>query len=307
MRYFEIINEIHHQLRIEKEPTEPFKTEDTITVYHGFRDIEDAVLIAKYGTSGAKRANRVYSYEFDNNPYGIFVSPYLNTAKDFGSVVFEFDAKMSELEPPVWPGGTWTGQGGLSQYWGHGREGKAKRSTAQKLLRQKYREEENPEWIRNSDDPLLANTLGGIGEPQALFVGHLNPNRIKKVHLRDYDRKTNSYTSDWYSISAKEFLEKKSSDEYEKSEKIHDVRSKAFEPDEKFNGETFVKRMSEKYNGKINVEHSLGNMWKVYVLNSKTNRGQMFKQHFNMYLWPKQMPDAFNWFKKKYGTKKEEN
>ena len=305
MRYHEIINEIHHVLKRGQEPDSPFEKEDTITVYHGFRDIDDAILVAKYGTSGAKRANRVYSYESDNNPKGLFVTPDLETAKEFGSVVFEFDSNMSELEPPVWPSGGYTVQGGYSQYWGHGREGRAKRASRQRDLRLQHKSDErNPEWIKQSDDPLLAMTLAGMGERQALFVGHLNPKRIKRVYLRDFDRKTYTYTSDWYSLSPKEFLEKYPSDEYEKNEKFRDTKDKVFEPDEKFDGETFIERMSKRYGGRINIEESLGNIWEAYVLDSKTNKGHAFNQQFKMFLWPKQIPDAFNWFKRKYGIKK---
>lgn len=301
MRYHEIINEIHHQLT--QEPEQPFKKDDTITVYHGFRDIDDAILVGKYGTSGAKRANRVYSYESDNNPRGLFVTPHLKTAKEFGSVVFEFDSVMSELEPPVWPGGSYTVQGGYSQYWGHGREGRAKRAKAQTSLRQSYRDEKNPEWMRNSDDPLLAKTLAGMGEQQALYIGHLNPNRIKRVYLRDFDRKTFTYTSDWYDISLKEFLEKYPSNEYEKTEKFRDATSKVFGADEQFNGEQFLQKIKQKYR-LDDPDETLANIWGVYVLDAKQNKGHAFKQQFEMFLWPKQMPDAFNWFKKRYGTNK---
>lgn len=299
MRINEIINEMHHVLQVGKEPDAPFDKSDTITVYHGFRDIDDAILIGKYGTSGAKRVSRVYSYENDNNPRGLFVTPYLKIAERFGNIIFEFDARFIELEPPVWPGGSFTVQGGLSQYWGHGRAGRANRSTAQQNLRKTYREKSTEEFIKNSDDPLLAMTLTGMGESQALFIGHLNSNRIKRVHLRDIDRKTRSYTSDWYSISLGEFLEKFPSDKYEKTEKFMDAESKIFQPDEQFDGNEFLIRLSKEF-GYGNIETSLGNIWKIEILHSKKNAIQNFKSTFDIWLWPKQMPDAFNWLKKKY-------
>ena len=134
MKIFDIINEEHFNLSSNEEPTKPFKNDDTITVYHGFRDIDDAILTVKHGTSGALRVSRVYSYESDNNPKGLFVTPNLNTAKNFGNTIIEFDSRFDELEPPVWPSGSYTGYGQYSQYWGRGREGRAKRSKAQTQL-----------------------------------------------------------------------------------------------------------------------------------------------------------------------------
>ena len=138
-----------------------------------------------------------------------------------------------------------------------------------------------------------------MGESQALFIGHLNSNRIKRVHLRDIDRKTRSYTSDWYSISLGEFLEKFPSDKYEKTEKFMDAESKIFQPDEQFDGNEFLIRLSKEF-GYGNIETSLGNIWKIEILHSKKNAIQNFKSTFDIWLWPKQMPDAFNWLKKKY-------
>lgn len=126
MKIFDIINEEHFNLSQNEEPTKPFKNDDTITVYHGFRDIDDAILTAKHGTSGALRASRVYSYENDNNPKGLFVTPNLKTAKEFGLTIIEFDARFDELEPPVWPSGSYTGYGQYSQYWVEG--GKAEQN-----------------------------------------------------------------------------------------------------------------------------------------------------------------------------------
>lgn len=84
---------------------------------------------------------------------------------------------------------------------GRGREGRAKRSKAQTQLRNQYKTDDNKQdYIKHSDDPLLAYTLTNMGESQALYVGHLNSNRIKAIHLRDIDPSTRSYTSDWYTL-----------------------------------------------------------------------------------------------------------
>ena len=68
MKLRELISEIHHDYTNMKYDTEtsPLKAGDTITVYHGYNDYNNAILTAKYGISGAEKANRVYSYEFDN-------------------------------------------------------------------------------------------------------------------------------------------------------------------------------------------------------------------------------------------------
>lgn len=304
MKIFDIINEEHFNLSSNEEPTKPFKNDDTITVYHGFRDIDDAILTVKHGTSGALRVSRVYSYESDNNPKGLFVTPNLNTAKNFGNTIIEFDSRFDELEPPVWPSGSYTGYGQYSQYWGRGREGRAKRSKAQTQLRNQYRTDNKKDYIKNSDDPLLAYTLTNMGETQALYVGHLNPNRIKAIHLRDIDPSTRSYTSDWYTLSPDQFLEKYKNFDLEKNKKAIEIYDRIYKPDDVFDPNTFVNNLKQKYSGYGDIDDILEKMWTYYVLGSKTNKGQAFKEYFTQFLWPKQIPDAFNWFKRKYGIKK---
>jgi hypothetical protein len=290
MKINEIISEAHYVLPAQQMPSAPLKNEDTITVYHGIRSLNDAILITTKGASGAEFASRVYSYESDNNPKGLFVTPDLKTAQEFGNTVIEFTCKMTDLEPPVWPGGSFTVQGGFSQYWGHGREGVAKRRQAQQRLRDENRSHED-EIISQSDDPLLASTLLNMGERQALFVRHLNPSQITAVYSY-----TNTYTP--IKQTREEFLQTHKDYKIDKSEGNREVTSRVFAPDEKFDGDEFMKRL--KY---PNIETSLGSVWEHSVLSRPTNKGQHFRRTFNQWLWPAQMPDAFNWFRRKYGTK----
>lgn len=55
----------------------PLQSTDSITIFHNFRDQAQAVDSIQHGISGAEAANRAYSYETDNNPTGLFVSPTL--------------------------------------------------------------------------------------------------------------------------------------------------------------------------------------------------------------------------------------
>lgn len=63
--------------------TEPIKDSDTIRVYHGFRDFNDTYEACKIGLSGTDRTKRIYSYEYVNNPQGLFVTINFKTAKEF--------------------------------------------------------------------------------------------------------------------------------------------------------------------------------------------------------------------------------
>jgi hypothetical protein len=126
IKFLDIIKEVRvlnpDILLLTKE--EPLKDNDTIRVYHGFNDFDDAIIAVKYGLSGKEKARRIYSYEANNNPYGLFVTLDFEKAKDFSHprkdgtvVVFELNVKVSDLEAPVWPGGAFTTPGQYSQYW----------------------------------------------------------------------------------------------------------------------------------------------------------------------------------------------
>lgn len=299
----ELLAEIHHVYGTE----EPLKKGDTITVYHGYNNYNDALLAAKHGLSGGVKVPRVYSYESDNNPKGLFVTPKFKTATEFSggyklSVILEFDADLSELEAPVWPGGSWTGFGGYSQYFGWGAEGRAKRNKARKEIEKTAgKDEYAPEYVKVSDNPHLADMLLNKGEPQALYVGHLNPNRIKAFHVRELND-DRTWKGEWTSYSREEFLQKYSELEDKKHKPRSEYEYKMFSPDEEFSGELFKQRLQEKFKGSLNLDGALANMWKM-VSNDKY-KASNFKETFGKYLWPKQLPAAFNWLKRTYGTQR---
>ena len=296
MRFHEI-TEAHYELSRGTELSAPLEASDTITVYHNFRDLQDAIGVIQHGLSGRSRASRVYSYEADNNPYGLFVSPDFKTIDEFGSTIIEFVARISDLEPPVWPSGSYTVYGGHSQYWGHGREGTRKRRSAQKKLRTEYRSDQSiSPAIQQSHDPLLAYTLTQMGEQQALFVGHLNPNDIVRIFVRK-DNRINS----WEEISREEFLQRNAQEveQYQSNRREHS--DKIFKPTDEFDSNKFVQGLSKRF--KIDVLNTLKSIWQHQILSQRENRSAVFKDIMGHYLWPKQMPQAYRWFGKTFGSK----
>lgn len=154
----------------------PLKDSDTVRVYHGTSDIDTVIVALTKGITGGKVANRKYSYEANNNPRGLFVTPDLRSAKEFGDYVMEFHTRVSDLEAPVWPGGAFTVQGGMSGIFNSDDDREAER------LRQRMRWSEGElEFVRNSDRPELAATFLASSERQALFTGDLNSNSIRAI------------------------------------------------------------------------------------------------------------------------------
>lgn len=166
----------------------PLKDNYTITVYHGLDNARDLYGFLKYGTTGKIRAGRSYSYEANNNPYGIFVTPELKIAKEFArEYIIELHTKVSDLEAPVWPSGAFTIQGGMSEYWKDDNDRENYRNKLREELRNsKY------DFISKSDRPELANTLYLYPERQALFTGELNNNSIKAIWVSENPKKINS-------------------------------------------------------------------------------------------------------------------
>lgn len=159
----------------------PLSDYDTIRVYHGVNSHEDLIKIMEVGLSGKERAQRRYSYEGNNNPRGLFVTIDFDTAKEFGSFIIEFHARVSDLEAPVWPSGRFTGQGQMAHYF----DSDDDREAARQVARDKARQDRSS-TIRASDRPELATTLFSFGESQALFTGELNPNSIRAVWMKDH-------------------------------------------------------------------------------------------------------------------------
>lgn len=225
----------------------PLKSSDRIKVYHGFNDIEDLKKTLLYGLSGKERPNRRYSYESNNNPYGLFVSPDLNTAKQFGSYIIEFGARVSDLESPVWPSGTFASQGQYAEYFDSDQERENEKSTQTKNTVSNSR---IPEYIRKSDDPLLAKMLLMSSEPQALFTGNLNPNSIKAVWIQN-DMAVDQKFSSFDRYPTKEAKEKLFSigveTPYGKSDTEKPKSKKLFKPRDEIKLSDVIAKIIEKY------------------------------------------------------------
>ena len=244
------IDHINEAEIISKGHSMPIKDTDTVRVYHGTSDFQAVYHALTYGLSGSTRASRRYSYEFNNNPYGLFVSPDFKKAKEFGSIVIEFHTKVKDLEAPVWPSGSFTVQGQMSGMF----DDEEDRNKA--VLKQRQEQSESPyDYIRDSDRPDVAYWLTEPVEPQALFVGELNPNSIRAIWL---PKNSKSITTSYERISPKEFLKRFSKDDIEmpygrvgKSsldrEKEREFERKIVLPREDIDIETFIERLLKEY------------------------------------------------------------
>jgi hypothetical protein len=229
---------------------EPLKDSDKIRVYHGFYDPADAIAVITHGISGQERAKRVYSYESGNNPKGLFVSMDFKAVKrnfSGSGIIIEFETLLSNLEAPVWKG--------QDSYFTQGQYTKSFASDEERQAeilrkRQKYKDED-PEGkygknrISKSERPELADSLFNNAEHQALFIGNLNPNEIKKVWFNEvlyFDNRTNG---EWKRYDRKNFL-KKFGNQLMKDTKDHSVhkekQSKLFKPNDNFDINVLKKR-----------------------------------------------------------------
>lgn len=237
---YERINEVRVITNNEKEP---LSDEDTVLVYHGTNSTKLVNIWITKGLTGDVKANRTYSYEFNNNPKGLFVTPDLDTAKEFGTIIVEFHTKVKDLESPVWPTGTFTGQGQMSGIFDNPEEREKERMRVRGISsKSEY------DYIRDSDRPELANILLSGGERQALFVGDLNPNAIKAVWIKNEPEKAKStYTR----LSPKEFISKienKELDNFRFNADVEDKsRMKLVKPREYLDGESFTRKIKKKY------------------------------------------------------------
>jgi hypothetical protein len=273
---------------MENEP--PLYDNETIRVYHGFNRYEDAIMAVKFGFSGEEKARRIYSYESNNNPNGLFVTLDYDTAKKFTYpsgdrgiiVIMELSVKVADLEAPVWPGGSYTIQGQMSQYWKDAEDRKINGTL-------KARDEaSNSEisFVRDSDRPEVAAALIG-NENQALFVGNINPNMIKAVFFGESGR--HGYTPKTLErISIKEFLDKFESHEPEKNydgrlsdrgEQYYRKKDRMFNPNDDFSMEIFNKE-------------SIENEWDDTDIEMlKKLKGYRYLENF---FWPKQIKQINN-------------
>ena len=222
---------------------EPLRDSDTIRVYHGFNDHENAIIAAKFGLSGKEKAKRVYSYESNNNPYGLFVTLNFDKAKDFAfprgghKVVFELHVKVSDLEAPVWPSGGYTVQGQMAQYWKDEKDRYEKGTLAARERASK----DELEFISQSDRPELAYTHTYM-ENQALFVGDLDPNMIHAIWYGNSGK--HSHNPDrLVKMNRKQFLNQFETHEpgrdyndriTNKGYEYHDKKGRVFKPSDDF-------------------------------------------------------------------------
>jgi hypothetical protein len=304
MRKYIDLFEAHHDYGDVSHDTqyEPMRHGDTVTVYHGFRDFPHAVELAKHGLSGKVRAARVYSYESDNNPYGLFVTLSRKVATEFvgaygTQAIVEFKARTDEMEAPVWPGGSYTVQGEYSQYFGHGAKGRAARNERSRQavgeIDHEIASATDKDHIKGSDDRLLAYMLTNSREHQALFTGHLDPHAISAWHVRS------DYSGTWERISPQEFL-----DRYGETPLSRDSRAaeKLFTPNEEFNGEAFITRLRGRFgNGRDDeffVDFVRSSWERIMASRDKT---RTFHEYYEMYMWPKQYIPCLQWMRREFG------
>jgi hypothetical protein len=287
LNFLEYLTEYHHDYS-QSNDYQPLKHGDTMTVFHGFYRVDDAVKMAKQGMSGRVKADRVYSYELRNNPYGLFVSPSLKIAERFAKgnvrVVIEFVASYNELEAPVWPNGGYAVQGEYAKtFSGRHERFKAKKATQYDI----ESDETMPEWVKLSDDKHLAALLMTGGESQALFVGHLNPDDINYFYVAEGNE-------EYIKLSPSEFLEKYY-EQYKPSEK----REKLFNPNDDFDSETFIDGLAAEI--RKTSEHTYETIKDIYTRYSKRPDAYSYiSQNFEHYLWPKQMNQFFKWMRKEF-------
>lgn len=209
----------------------PLKDSENIRVYHGFYSYEIAIDVLKKGLSGKERARRIYSFESGNNPYGLFVTVDFQNASKFASsgVIIEFTTKVSDLEAPVWVGGrSYFVQGEYTQSFKDLDE-----REQQRLLNRQKAGESPYDSVSKSDRPELGETLFDNPERQALYIGDLNPNMIKRVWYNEIRHKERLTNRPWEKFSVNSFLKHVNEIGKNKKRKIN------FYPNDDFTVENF--------------------------------------------------------------------
>lgn len=258
---------------------QPLRDNQIIRVYHAFNDFRDCYRALKVGISGKDRVGRRYSYENNNNPKGLFVSINFQTVKDFGNYVIEFHAPVKDLEAPVWPGGSYTVQGQMEQYFSdeNDRE-KARMKAREKASKSQY------DSIAKSDRPELAHILYFSHEEQALFTGNLNPNSIRAVWVNPTPNISGKYST-YERMKPNEFLVKFKDqfkfERYDHQERKnvpsyddHQSANRLFNPRDKVTLNDLFQKIKENYK----------EMDTDYLISVFKNNDH----YLNMYLWPDQ-------------------
>jgi hypothetical protein len=276
---------------------EPLRDNDIIRLYHGFRDQQDAVVAARHGISGQDRIGRTYSYEANNNPVGLFVSTDLETAKEFAGavglgVIMEFNARVSELEAPVWPGGGYTVQGEMPQSFGAPED----REKARLKAREKASEEGPYSWptVQESDRPELADSLMASREFQALFTGHLNPNMISAFWVTNTGPdQVRRYDDKHQRISRNEFLKMTNDMEIQRDSGRPNVKNRQTMPNDEFDGQNFFDSFVSRFGGQDDPSYR-DHVHSVLRDYASSETGD---EYLLNYVWPKQLPHLKNWLK----------
>lgn len=261
------------------EHRKPLKDTDTIRVYHGFNDIGDIFQTLKTGLSGQERANRIYSYEFNNNPKGLFVTIALSVAKQFGQYIIEFHTPVKDLEAPVWPNGSYTVQGQMAASFNEPED----RENARMDARKKSSESKYPS-IQQSDRPELAELLYQTSEQQALFIGNLNRNSVRAIWVNPTPEKCGTYCT-FKRMSVKEFLKEHNVDPNSRPQKYG---WRLYEPRETFEINDFIDRLTNR-SGRGRKAATNG-MSREDIIDSFK---YLTKENLLTYVWPNQLEDAW--------------
>lgn len=281
---------------------EPIKNGESIRVFHGC-NLETAINACINGLSGQVRVPRKYSYENCMNPKGLFVTTDFNVAKDFAydvntMVIIEFTANSNDLDTPVWNGSySYFGQGSNPKPFSN-REEREKQKQAYKDAAK------NSEYsyVRDSDNPAMAERIFSNNEHQALFVGNLNPNQIKRFWVNKNGDRT------YIPLSRKDFYLKFGNSEvkyndYSKTySKIY--KEKAFLPNEDFTSiEDMVRRDLENHfqripsaRKRINAEERIKEDTIDYenaLKDALETKNYDILYDFESFLYPKQMKQLF--------------
>lgn len=279
---------------------QPIKNNETIRVFHKC-NLDTAIKFALHGLSGKVYAARAFSYENGMNPKGLFVSTDFNLVKDksFASygVIIEFSAKASDLDTPVWNNSdSYFGQGSNPIPFRNKEERdkqKAKyNNDALNIKDETYWDMLNKrdktisyDYIRKSDNPAMAKNIFLNNEHQALFVGDLNPNMIKRFWVRQKG------TDNYIPYKRGQFLRKFK----EKGNNYFDDRVPCFfKPNDDFSFDEMAREeyMDGIYRYKregIDFETFKNTEFKKYTIPEVERMVEKHPEDLSHYFWPKQI------------------
>lgn len=213
-----------------KDKIKNLKSDTVLTVFHG-TDIDTAIEMCEQGIDARQQMHRKYPHfisrggknEMVNR--GLFVTPSLKTALDFGNTVLKFPVLAKNLYSPF-PSPDII---------------RKDRQVAQK-------------WFPNSFRPEVSNSLLIKGsEPQALFRGLLSPRAIQMVYLANYDESgqfTAGTVGEFQTKMSRENFIKWYYEVYQNKPGVRDKRSRPVvfvEPQEKLSFQELIQRIIDIY------------------------------------------------------------